>query len=115
LCFIVCKTTSKLKCTILTTLYFAGAENTNRCHARKGDLQRAFPLDISMVHPSVLVVSSDGDGLMCGGFSLSETICFESLEFITDCFSGLSLSSRRNDSSTTFMGLTRSGPLSLLP
>jgi hypothetical protein len=26
-CFIVCKTTSELECTILTTLYFAGAEN----------------------------------------------------------------------------------------
>jgi hypothetical protein len=28
-CFIVHKTTSELECLILTTLYFAGAENTN--------------------------------------------------------------------------------------
>jgi hypothetical protein len=28
-CFIVCKTTSELECVILTTLYLAGAKNTN--------------------------------------------------------------------------------------
>jgi hypothetical protein len=27
---------------ILTTLYLAGAKNTDSWHARKGDLQRAF-------------------------------------------------------------------------
>jgi hypothetical protein len=49
-CLVVPKTTSELKCAILTTLYVADAKNTNSWHARKGDLQRAFPLDISMVH-----------------------------------------------------------------
>jgi hypothetical protein len=35
---------------ILDTLLFVGAENTESWHARKGDLQCAFPLDVLMVH-----------------------------------------------------------------
>jgi hypothetical protein len=35
---------------ILDTMLFVGAENTKSWHARKGDLQCAFPLDVSMVH-----------------------------------------------------------------
>jgi hypothetical protein len=46
--------------------------------------------------------------------SLSETIRFGSLEFITDYLSGLSLSPRRNDSGATFMGSARSGSSSPL-
>jgi hypothetical protein len=30
MCFVVRKTTSKLECAILTTLYLAGAKNTNK-------------------------------------------------------------------------------------
>jgi hypothetical protein len=74
----------------------------------------AFPMDIPMVHSSVLTVSVDGERLTCGGFYLGETIRFESLEFITDCFGGLSLSPKRNDSCATFMGSTHSGPPSPL-
>jgi hypothetical protein len=32
------KTTSKLKCVILTTLYLVGAKTTDNWRARKGDL-----------------------------------------------------------------------------
>jgi hypothetical protein len=39
-----------------------------------------------MVHSSVLTVSTDGERLTCNGFSLGETICFRSLEFIADYF-----------------------------
>jgi hypothetical protein len=67
-CFIVHKTTSELECVILTTLYFAGVENT------------------------------DSECLTYGSFSLSKTVHFGSLEFIVDCFDGLSLSPWRNDS-----------------
>jgi hypothetical protein len=42
----------------------------------------------------MLVVAADSERLLCGGFSLGETIHFESLEFIADCFDGLSLSPR---------------------
>jgi hypothetical protein len=36
--FVVRKTTSELEHMILTTLYFAGAENTDSWNVRKGDL-----------------------------------------------------------------------------
>jgi hypothetical protein len=77
-------------------------------------LQHAFPLDISMVHSSVLIVSANGERLSCSGFSLDETVRFGSLEFITNSFGGLSLSPMRNDSGTTFMSSTHSGTPSLL-
>jgi hypothetical protein len=80
-----------------------GAKNTDSWHARKGDLQRAFPLEVSMVPSSVITVTADGECLMCGGFSLSETVCLRNFDFIIDYFSGLSLSPRRGDSGTTFI------------
>jgi hypothetical protein len=108
-CFIICKITSELEHTILTTLYLVGAKNTNSWRTRKGDLQRAFPLDLPMVPSSALDASTDGDCLTCSGFSLSETVHFGSLKFIADSFSGLCLSPRRNNSRVTFMGSTHSG------
>jgi hypothetical protein len=45
-----------------------------------------FPLDVTMVHSSALAVATDGERLMCSGFSLDETVRFESLEFIADYF-----------------------------
>jgi hypothetical protein len=68
----------------------AVAKSTDSWHAGKGDLQRAFLLDVLMVPSSALAVAADGERLSCGGFSLGETIRFESLEFITDRFDGLS-------------------------
>jgi hypothetical protein len=47
---------------ILTTLYLAGAKNTDSWCARKGGLQHAFPLDVTMVPSSALVVAPR-DGL----------------------------------------------------
>jgi hypothetical protein len=73
-----------MECVILTTLYFAGAKIIDSQHTRKEDLQYAFPLDVLMVQSSMLIISTDGERPMCGGFSLGETICFESLEFIAD-------------------------------
>jgi hypothetical protein len=62
-----------------------------------------------MVPSSTLAVSTDGERLTCGGFSLGETVRLGSFEFIADYFSGLGLSSRRSDSGVAFMGSTRSG------
>jgi hypothetical protein len=107
-CFIVCKTTLELERAILTTPKFVSAENTDSWHARKLDFQRAFPLDVLMV-PSSVLSSADGEHLTCGGFSLGETIHLGISEFIAHYFGGLSLSPRRSDSGTTFMGSTHSG------
>jgi hypothetical protein len=65
-----------------------------------------------MVPSSMLAFSADGEHLMCSGFSLGETICLGSFEFNADYFDGLSLSPRRSDAGTAFMGSTHSGPSS---
>jgi hypothetical protein len=75
----------------------AGAKNTDSWHARKGDFQHAFPLDVSMVSSSAIVVATDGERLTCGGFSLGETVHLGNYEFTTDYFDGLSLSPRRGN------------------
>jgi hypothetical protein len=62
-----------------------------------------------MVYPSMLVVTTDGEHLTCGGFSLGEIVCFGSLEFIADCFDSLSLSPNGNDSSIVFMEMSHTG------
>jgi hypothetical protein len=93
-CFVVRKTTSKQECVNLTTLYLVGAKNTNNWCTRKGDLQRAFPLDVLMVPSSAIDVMADGERLTCGGFSLGKTVRLENFEFNADYFGGLSLSLR---------------------
>jgi hypothetical protein len=62
---------------------------------QEGEFAAWFPLNVQMVYSSMLTIATDGERLTCGGFSLKETICFGSLEFIADCFGVLSLSSRR--------------------
>jgi hypothetical protein len=68
-----------------------------------------------MVHSSVPTIATDGERLMCGGFSHDETILFGSLEFIADCFGDLSLSPKGSDSGAIFVGSSRSGSPSLWP
>jgi hypothetical protein len=43
-----------------------------------GDLQRAFPLDVPMVHSSMLTIVTNSERLTYSGFSLGETILFGS-------------------------------------
>jgi hypothetical protein len=93
---------------------FAGAKNTDSWCTRKGDLQRAFPLDVLMVPSSVLTITADSERMSCDGFSLGETIRFGNLEFITDYFSDLSFCPRKDGSDVVIMGSTHSGPPSLL-
>jgi hypothetical protein len=75
---------------------------------QEGAFIACFPLNVSMVHSSTLVVTIDGEHLTYDGFSRGETIRFRSLEFITECFGSVSLSSKGNDSGAIFMGTTRS-------
>jgi hypothetical protein len=76
-------------------------------------LQRAFPLDVSIINSSMLTVATDGECLICGGCSLCKTIRFGWLEFIANCFDSLSLSTKGSDSGAIFMGTTRRGSLLL--
>jgi hypothetical protein len=71
-------------------------------------------LYVPMVPSSALAIAADGERVLCGGFFLGETGRFGSLEFIADCFGGLSLSPNGDGSDAAFMGLTRSGPPSRL-
>jgi hypothetical protein len=63
-----------------------------------------------MVHSSALTVTTDGEHLTYGGFSLKEIVRFRSLEFNADCFSILSLSLKESDSGAGFWSATHSGP-----
>jgi hypothetical protein len=85
----------------------ASAKNTNSWHARKRDLQPTFCLDVLMVPSSVISIT--GERLTCDGFSLGETVRLGNFEFVVDYFSGLSLSPRRGNAGTAFMGTTHSG------
>jgi hypothetical protein len=57
----------------------------------------------------MLIVSTDGERLTCGGISLGEIVRFGSLEFIIDYFSNLSLSPKGSDSSAVFVGTAHIG------
>jgi hypothetical protein len=70
-----------------------------------------FVYIVLMVPSSALVVPADGECLSYGGFSLGETIRFESHEFIADRFSGLTLHPLVNGSGTVVMGPAIGGPL----
>jgi hypothetical protein len=65
---------------ILTTLHLASAKDTNSWHARKVDLQHAFPLDVPMVPSLVLTIVADGECLSCDVSSLIETTGIRSLK-----------------------------------
>jgi hypothetical protein len=57
----------------------------------------------------VIIVAVDSERLSCGGFSLDEIVCLGNFEFITDYNGGLSLSPKRGESDTPFMGSIHSG------
>jgi hypothetical protein len=62
----------------------------------------------------MLAISADSECLTCGDSSLGKTVRFGSLDFIADCFGGVSLSPRWSDLGAAFMGSTHSRPPSSL-
>jgi hypothetical protein len=68
-----------------TTMYLAGSKNTNNV------------LDVPMVPSSVITVSTNGECLTCGGFSLGETVCLRNFKFIVNYIGGLCLSLKRGN------------------
>jgi hypothetical protein len=72
-------------------------------------LQRATHLDVLMVPSSSVAITTDGERLACGGFSLGEPVHLGNFEFRTDYFGGLSLPHRRGNEGTVIMGSTHSG------
>jgi hypothetical protein len=81
---------------------------------QEGGFAACFSLDVPMVPPLARAVATNGEHLLCDGFSLGETICFGSLEFITNCFGCLSLSPLGDGLDAIVMG-PAGGGLSLLP
>jgi hypothetical protein len=96
-CFIVHKTISEVECTILTTIYLAGAKNTDSWRARKENLQHAFLLDVPMVISPKLSFFANSNNPTGVGLTLGETIRFASLEFTIDRLGRLSLSPEEGD------------------
>jgi hypothetical protein len=72
----------------LTTLYLAGAKNTDSWCTRKGDLQRSFPQAILMVQPKLSFIANSNNPT---GVNLApgSTIHNGSLEFVTNHFGHL--------------------------
>jgi hypothetical protein len=72
-----------------------------------------FPFNVLMVHLTKLTIVVDGELQTGGGFTHGKTICFGSLELITNRFNSLSLSTKGNDSGAIFVGMAQSGSPSL--
>jgi hypothetical protein len=88
-------------------------ENTDIRCIEKWDVQRAFPLDISMVTSPKLSFIINGNNPNGVSLASSEIIHFGSLEFISDCLGRMNISPYEGDSSAIFIGMVRSGSPSL--
>jgi hypothetical protein len=62
-----------------------------------------------MVPSSSIAIVADSERIMCSGFSLGEPVLLGNFEFIVDYFGGLSLSPRRGNEGTAFVGSTCCG------
>jgi hypothetical protein len=88
-------------------------KNTDSWRARKGDLQHAFPLDVSMVTSLKLSFVANGNNSTDVGLTLGKTIHFGSLEFTTDLLVRLCLSPEEGDLGAIFVRMVHSGSPSL--
>jgi hypothetical protein len=63
---------------------------------------------VLMVPSSSITVAADGKRLTCGGFSLGKPVHLRNFEFLAAYFGVLSLSLRRGNEGTIFLGSTHS-------
>jgi hypothetical protein len=112
-CFIVRKTISELECAILIILFLPVQKNTGSWCTRKGNLQRALPLDILMVPSPKFSFVANGNNPIGVGLAPGSTIQFGSLGFTADHLGRLSLSHQERDSSVIFVGMVHNGSRSL--
>jgi hypothetical protein len=91
---VIRETTSKLETCDLDHPVICWYRKHRQLACQEGGFAAYFPLDVLIVHSSTLTVAINGECPSCDDFSLGETVRFESLEFITDCFGFLSLSPR---------------------
>jgi hypothetical protein len=92
---VVPETTSEQETRDLDHLVICRCKKHRQLSCQVGAFVVCFPLNVPIVHSSTLTVGTNRERLMCGGFSLGETVCFGSLEFIIYYFGGLSLSPGR--------------------
>jgi hypothetical protein len=111
-CFVVLQSSQDH---VRTGIHNLGHSISYRCKKHRqlarqeGGFAACFPQVVLMVPSSSITIVADGECLTCGGFTLCKLVRLENFEFITDYFSGLSLSPRRSDEGAIFVGSTRIG------
>jgi hypothetical protein len=75
----------------------------------RGDLQRAFPLDVPLVPSPKLSSVTNDNNTTDVGLAPGSAIHFGSLEFITDRFGHRCLSPQEQDAGAIFIGMVHSG------
>jgi hypothetical protein len=88
-------------------------KNTDSWHARKGYLQRAFPLDDLMVPTPKLSFIANNNNPTDVGLAPDSTIHFDSLGFIADHLGRLSLFPQERELGAIFIGMIHSGSSSM--
>jgi hypothetical protein len=111
--FVVCKTTLKLETRDLVDPIICRCRKHRQLACQEGGFVACFPLNVSLVHSPKPTLVANGSNLAGVGFTVGETICFGSLEFITVRIGNLSLSPEENDSGAVFIGMVHSRSPSL--
>jgi hypothetical protein len=89
---VFCETTSELETRDLDHPVIYCCRKYRQLACQEGGFAACFPLNVLMVYSLKLTFVANNNNLTSVGLAPGETICFESLEFIVNRFSNLSLS-----------------------